>query len=406
MLEQDEFRSLSEMKFELSEEQMLILEQVDRVCKIIRPNEDRCYLQHRYNDRVGPTFGEAHLLGLPISKNYGDGQGADMVTYALAVERIGREGTGVRTFVSAHVSLGQMTLQKWGSEEQKRRYLPATTKGQKVMAFGLTEPGAGSDPASLKTSFEEVGGRFVLSGQKTWISNGSIADVVIVFAYPKGKSEGMCAFLVERESEGFSTKRIDNKMGLPTSDTGTIYLDECEVLKDNMLGARGKGLSVAYSALMGGRLSVAAGCVGVMQDCLEEAVRYSGARVQHGKPIGKHQLIQRHIGIISTNLEAARWLVLRAAYLKEKCEKDPKNTQIRDAADVEIARAKYFAANASFDAANRAVQVFGANGYSLENRPARHLIDTRVTKIYEGTDEILEQKIAIGVLGKAFEAYS
>ncbi len=406
MLRQDEFLSLSKMNFGLSEEQSLVLDQVDRACKGIRPIEDKCYLQHRFNDRVGPAFGQAHLLGLPISKSFGDGQGADTVTYALAIERIGREGTGVRTFVSAHVSLGELTVQKWGSEEQKGRYLPLTTKGEKVMAFGLTEPGAGSDPASLKTSFEESGGKFILSGQKTWISNGSIADLVIIFAYPRGKSDGMCAFLVERGNAGFSAKPIENKMGLPTSDTGTIYLEKCEVPKENLLGPRGKGLSVAYSALMSGRLSVAAGCVGVMQDCLDEAVRYSGVRVQHGKPIGKHQLVQRHIGIISTNLEAARWLVLRAAYLKEKYEENPKNEQSREAADLEIAKAKYFAANASFDAANRAVQVFGANGYSLENRPARHLLDTRVTKIYEGTDEILEQKIALGVLGKAFEAYS
>src|SRR5438445_485833 len=302
MLQQDDFLSLSKMNFGLSEEQSLVLDKVDRVCKSIRPVEDKCYLQHRFNDRVGPAFGQAHLRGLPISKSF--------------------------------------------------------------------------------------------------------ADLVIIFAYTRGKREGMCAFLVERGSAGFSAKPIENKMGLPTSDTGTIYLEKCEVPKENMLGPRGKGLSVAYSALMSGRLSVAAGCVGVMQDCLDEAVRYSGVRIQHGKPIGKHQLVQRHIGIISTNMEAARWLVLRAAYLKEKYEENPKNGQSRDAADLEIAKAKYFAANASFDAANRAVQVFGANGYSLENRPARHLMDTRVTKIYEGTDEILEQKIALGVLGKAFEAYS
>jgi len=394
------------MNLDLSEEQSMILEQVDKVCKTIRPIEDKCYLERRFNDRVGPILGQAHLLGLPISKKYGDGQGADLITYALVLERIGQEGTGVRTFVSAHTSLGEMTLQKWGSEEQRGNYLPAATRGEKVMAFALTEPGAGSDLGSLKTSFDEVGGKFVLSGQKMWISNGSIADLVIVFAYPKGKREGLCAFIVDRKSPGFSAKPIENKMGLPTSDTGTIYLDGCTVGKESMLGPRGKGLSVAYSALMSGRLSVAAGCVGVIRDCLDEAVRYAKVRVQHGKPIGRHQLVQRHIGVISTNLEAARWLVLRAAYLKEKFEQNPKNEELRDRADGEIARAKYFAANASFDAANRAVQVFGANGYSLENRPARHLLDTRVTKIYEGTDEILEQKIAVGVLGKDFEAYS
>lgn len=406
MLEQDEFMSLSKMNFDISEEQKLILEQVDRACREIRPIEDRCYLERRFNDQVRPVFARAHMLGLPVSRKYGDGQGADMVTYALAIDRIGREGTGVRTFFSVHIALCQLTVQAWGNEEQKQRILTPATKGERLLAFGLTEPGAGSDPASLTSYFEEKGGRFVLSGQKTWISNGSIADRVLVFAYPKGRREGMCAFVVDRDSPGYSAKPIENKLGLPTSDTATIYMDRVEVPKENLLGPRGKGYAVALSGLMRGRLSVAAGCVGVMQDCLDEVVRYSGVRVQHGKKIGRHQLVQRHIGIISTNLEAARWLLLRAAFIKQKYEENPANLELREAANQAIVKAKYFAANASFDAANRAVQVFGASGYSYENRPARHLADTRVTTIYEGTNEILEQSIAVGALGSGFEAYS
>jgi alkylation response protein AidB-like acyl-CoA dehydrogenase len=251
-----------------------------------------------------------------------------------------------------------------------------------------------------------VGGNFVLSGQKMWISNGSIADHVLIFAYPKGKREGMCAFLVDSKSPGFSAKPIEYKMGLPTADTATIYLDKVEVPKENLLGPKGKGFSVALYGLMSGRLSVAAGCVGVIRDCLDEAVRYAGIRVQHGKLIGKHQLVQRHIGIMATNYEAAKWLLLNAAFAKQKLEERPDDHQLREMVDVECAKAKYYAANTSFDAANRAVQVFGANGYSLENRPARHLQDTRVTMIYEGANEILEQKIALGTLGRSFEAYS
>jgi alkylation response protein AidB-like acyl-CoA dehydrogenase len=376
------------------------------VCKQIRPIEDKCYLEHRLNDQVGPVFAKAHMLGLPISRRYGDGQGADMVTYALAIERIGREGTGVRTFFSVHIALCQLTIQRYGSEEQKQRFLTPATSGQELLAFGLSEPGAGSDPASLTTSFEEVGGNFVLSGQKMWISNGSIADHVLIFAYPKGKREGMCAFLVDSKSPGFSAKPIEYKMGLPTADTATIYLDKVEVPKENLLGPKGKGFSVALYGLMSGRLSVAAGCVGVIRDCLDEAVRYAGIRVQHGKLIGKHQLVQRHIGIMATNYEAAKWLLLNAAFAKQKLEERPDDHQLREMVDVECAKAKYYAANTSFDAANRAVQVFGANGYSLENRPARHLQDTRVTMIYEGANEILEQKIALGTLGRSFEAYS
>jgi alkylation response protein AidB-like acyl-CoA dehydrogenase len=372
----------------------------------VRPIEDGCYLDHRFNDAVGKKFGSANLLGLPISTRYGVGQGVDMVTYALAIERIGREGTGVRTFFSGHTSLGMLTIQKWGTEVQKETYLVPGTKGERIFAFGLTEPGAGSDPTSLRTEFEEKGGKFVLNGQKTWISNGSVAGTVLVFAYPAGKREGMCAFIVDRDSEGFSAKPIENKMGLYSSDTGTIYLDNCPVQKDDLLGPRGKGLSIAYSALMSGRLSVAAGCVGVIQDCLDEAIRYAGIRVQHGKLIGKHQLVQRHVGRIAVNLEAARMLVIKAASLHQLHQKKPGDLRVREAADASIAKAKYFAANASFDSADRAVQIFGANGYSLENRPARHLVDTRVCKIYEGTNEILEQKIATSLLGKSFESYS
>jgi alkylation response protein AidB-like acyl-CoA dehydrogenase len=406
MLEQNEAMNLSKMNFDVSEEQSLILEQVDRACKQIRPIEDKCYLEHRLNDQVRPIAAKAHLLGLPVSRKYGDGQGADLVTYAMAIERIGREGTGVRTFFSVHIALCQLTIQRWGNEEQKQRYLTPATLGQQILAFGLSEPGAGSDPASLTTSFEEVGDKFVLSGQKMWISNGSIADHVLIFAYPKGKREGMCAFIVDGKTPGFSAKPIEYKMGLPTADTATIYLDRVEVPKENLLGPRGKGFSVALYGLMCGRLSVAAGCVGVIKDCVDEATRYAGMRVQHGKLIGKHQLIQRHIGIMATNYEASKWLLLRTAFMKQKLEERPDDRELREKVDVECARAKYFAANASFDAANRAVQVFGANGYSLENRPARHLQDTRVTMIYEGANEILEQKIALGTLGRSFEAYS
>ena len=406
MLEQDEFTNLSKMNIDVSEEQAMILEQVDRACKGFRPIEDKCYLEHRINDQVKPYFAKAHLLGLPVSRKYGDGQGADMVTYALAVERIGREGTGLRTFFSVHMALGQMTIQHWGTEEQKTRFLTSATKGEDILAFGLTEPGAESDPTALTTYFEEKEGKYLLTGQKMWISLGSTASKILVFAYPKGKREGMCGFVMDTSTPGYKAEIIPHKLGLPTADTSTVYLDRAEVAKEDMLGPPGKGMSVALSGLMNGRLSVAAGCVGVMQDCLDEAVRYAGVRFQHGKLIGKHQLIQRHIGIMSMNLDAAKLLLLKAAFVKQKYEENPKNAELRDATDLAVTKAKYFAANKSFDSANRAVQIFGANGYSLENRPARHLADSRVTMIYEGANEILEQKMALGSLGKGFEAYS
>ena len=190
------------MNFDVSEEQKLVLDEVDRACRELRPLEDQAYLAGKFNEHLISIFKKAQLLGLPISRRYGEGQGADILTYALALERIGREGTGVRTFLSGHVSLGQLTVQKWGNEDQKQRYLPQTTRGERVMCFGLTEPTAGSDPTSLRTSYEDRGNHYLLNGSKAWISNGSIADTSVVFAYPKGKHDGMCAFIVEKTFEG------------------------------------------------------------------------------------------------------------------------------------------------------------------------------------------------------------
>ena len=399
------FADLSRMNFDVSDEQRLVLDEVDRACRELRPFEDEAYLAGRFNEHLAPIFKKAQLLGLPISRMYGDGQGADVLTYALALERIGREGTGVRTFLSGHVSLGQVTIQKWASEEQKQRYLPPATRGEKTMCFGLTEPTAGSDPSSLRTTFDDRGSYYLLNGSKAWISNGSIADVAVVFAYPKGKRDGMCAFIVEKGFEGYSSQQQKHKLGMPTSDTGSIFLDNCRVPKENLMGSLGKGLSIAYSGLMSGRLSVAAGCLGVIEDCIEEAVAYAKQRVQHGKQIGKHQLVQRHIGDMSTSLEAAKNLVYKAALFKQRSDSSPGDRELRDEADVMIAKAKYFASNASFEAADRTVQILGSSGYSFETRAPRHLVDTRVCRIYEGTDEIMVQKIAVSLLGIDYEAY-
>jgi alkylation response protein AidB-like acyl-CoA dehydrogenase len=348
-------------------------------------------------------------LGLPIREEYG-GAGADLMTYVLALERIGQEGTSVRTFFSAHVSLGALTIQEWGTEEQKRRLLPAAAQGERVLAFALTEPSAGSDPTSLRSNFVETDEGFRLNGTKHWISNGSVAHTVIVFARDRqatvARAGGaISAFLVDAESPGYTATPQRHKMGLASADSGVLAFDDCPVPKENLLGPRGKGMSVAYSALMSGRLSVAAGNLGVMEDCLEEAVAYARQREQHGKPIARHQLVQRHIGIMSTNLEAARALTYDAARRKMAWENGRTDRALRDDADAQIARAKYFSANVAFDAAHRAVQIFGAAGYSFENRVARHECDTRVTQIYEGTNEILEQKIAVSLLGRDYAAY-
>jgi alkylation response protein AidB-like acyl-CoA dehydrogenase len=257
----------------------------------------------------------------------------------------------------------------------------------------------------MKMSYEESGNNYVLNGVKYLISNAGIAQAIIAFAYPKGGGGRISAFIVDTDKEGFLKQDLTTKLGMPTSNTSLFELHDYPVPKSNLLGKEGDGLKIAMSTLMSGRLSVAAGCLGVMADCLREAVRYAKERSQHGKPIGKHQLIQEHIAIIRTQLDAARGLVYRAARLKGRYDADPNNTNARLTADRMIAEAKLFSANAAWEAADRAVQVFGGRGYSYLFRPGRHLQDVRVCRIYEGTDEIMKLKIASAVLGKEFEAF-
>src|SRR3989344_2255068 len=381
---------------ELNKDEEKILEKVDKACNEIRKSEEETYLKGIFNKERIRIFQKYDLLGIPIEKKYG-GLGASLLTYVLALERIGQEGSTLRTFFSVHVSIGQLTLQQFGNEEQKKKYLRKTTKGKMMMGFALTEPEAGSDPTSMTTSFIENGNHFILNGKKKWIGHATIGDLFTTYA--KDKKGVISAFLVENDSAGFSSKRQEPTLGLRNHDVGEINFKNCKIPKSNLLGERGKGLHIAYYTLLNGRLSVAAGSVGVMQDCLKESVDYSRKRIMHKKPIGKHQLIQRHIAKISTNLEAARWLTIHAALAKMAyIENNTRET--RAYADAMITKAKYFTTNVSFDAADRAVQIHGGNGYDLKSRVARHFLDERVTRIYEGTNEILEQKIAVDVLGK------
>jgi alkylation response protein AidB-like acyl-CoA dehydrogenase len=390
---------------DLSDESLELLERVDRACREFRPIEDRYYLQRRFNEETVGHFKRYGLLGMPVSREYG-GAGADPVTYALALERIGMEGTGVRTLFSGHTSLGQLTIQRWGTEEQKERYLAPSVKGDIILAFALTEPEAGSDPASLRTEFEEEGGYLRVNGTKYLVSNGTIADAIIIFAYPKGSREGMCAIIVDTDTPGLERMRLKEKLGLYTSDTGLLEMRDVRVPRENLLGERGKGLSVAYSALMNGRLSVAAGCVGVIRDCLEECISYSKAHSLFDREVGRHQWVQAHIAAMAVLYESARLLTWRAALLKKKYDQNYADLSLRYEADLLIAKAKYYASNASYEAASRAVSVLGERGGLLSYRSPRHLCDTRVTRIYEGTDEILSLKIASMILGRDYEAYS
>jgi alkylation response protein AidB-like acyl-CoA dehydrogenase len=410
------------MNFEISPGQAEYLRKVDSVCASLREYEQECYLAEKLNDRLIPAFEKIGMLGCPVSGKYG-GLGYDMLTYALAIERIGREGASMRTFFSVHTSIGQLVLQSWASEEQKKKYLPDTVSGKKVMAFALTEPAAGSDPGSMTTRFETRDGNFVLKGRKHWIGNGTFAGVMTTYAKDTDTGK-ISAFIVEREFPGLRSEEMKNKMGLLTVKNAEIFFDECIVPSENLLGGKGQGLSIAYSALIDGRISVAAGAVGIMEDCLAECVEYAKHREQHGSPLAKKQLIQEHIARILVALESSRWLVYRSAaarqelheYLEQlKNEHDDwlprlgrnnkEYSKIRFEADRIAAIAKFHTSNAAFDAANRAVQIFGAAGYRKTERVARHFLDCRATTIYEGANEVLELKIASQALGPEFAAY-
>lgn len=385
-----------------------LMRDVEAYCNELRPSEELCYVEHRYNDQVVELAKKHQLLGMPVPTEYG-GRGADATVYARALVRIGREGTGVRTFFSGHTSIGQYPIARFGTPAQKEQYLPPACRGEMLLAFGLTEPDAGSNPLELASTWRREGNRVVLNGVKYLISNGSIAHAVVVFAYPEGASGAarrMSAFIVETVGETFATEDLPAKLGMKTANTGMFEMRDHPIPADNLLGEEGNGFRIAMTTLVSGRLSVAAGCVGVIEDCLAEVLAYAKERRQHGKPIGKHQLVQEHIAHIELHRATADAMVLRAAEAKRASDANPADPRLAADADFCVAEAKFVASNAAWDAADRAVQVFGGRGWSELYRVGRHLQDVRVCRIYEGTDEIMKLKIAATLLGKDFAAFA
>jgi alkylation response protein AidB-like acyl-CoA dehydrogenase len=381
-----------------------LMADVEAFCHDLREHEEIAYVEHHYNHHLIPLAQQHNLLGIPVPVEYG-GRGADAVTYARALARIGQEGTGVRTFFSGHTSIGQYPIMTWGSDEQQRRYLPPSCKGDKILAFGLTEPEAGSNPLEMQATYERQGDQFALNGVKYLISNAGIATTVVTFAYPKAGGR-ISAFIADMDQPGCAREDLVAKVGMPTANTGMFELTDFKLPATNLLGAEGEGFRIAMGTLVSGRLSVAAGCLGVIEDCLIEAVRYAKERQQHGKPIGKHQLVQEHLTAIEMARLATDALVYKAAEAKEASNAEPQNAELRASAELLAAQAKLYASNAAWEAADHAVQVFGGRGWSTLYRPGRHLMDVRVCRIYEGTDEILKLKIAAALLGgKEFEAY-
>ena len=417
------FSNLSIMKFDLSKDQKVFLQKIDGICKLLREDEEKSYLNESLNEKVIPFFNKIGMLGCPISTEYG-GLGYDILTYLLALERIGEEGSSMRTFFSCHTSIGQMILQNWGSDEQKKKFLPNTTKGIDIMGFALTEPNAGSDPSLIETTFEESRDHFIISGKKHWVGNGTFANTITTYAKEKGSDKKISAFIIDMNSSSIKKKEIKNKVGLLTVKNAIIEFNNYKISKENLLGLSGSGLSIAFSALIDGRLSVAAGAIGVMRDCLNETIRYSKSRSQHGTVLAKKQLVQQHISKIIVALESTKWLVYKAATIRQQLQiyldnlkyednrwmfkinrKNKQYSDLRNECDRLSAIAKYYATNASVDVTNRSVQIFGSEGYKKTSRVARHFLDSRATTIYEGANEVLELKIACEILGSEYSAY-
>jgi alkylation response protein AidB-like acyl-CoA dehydrogenase len=388
----------------LDEDEVKLLESADRAADELAESEFESYISRRFNEKIPEVLSRHGLMGVPISRVYG-GKGAGALVQALVMERLGQAGMGVVTFTDVHEFLGSLTIQDWGSESLKQRLLPQAASGRSILAYALTEPEAGSDPASMTTSYKKKNDTYYIMGSKYLISNGSIATQMVVFARSE-ESGRITSFVVDTKSEGFEVDmKLTEKPGLFTSDTALISFNELEVGGENILGEEGKGLHVAYSALLNGRIGIASGCIGVMEDCVNKTIERVSTRTQHGKLIGKHQLVQKHIASMASNLESSRWLVYTAAMKKQQYDQNRENVELRAEADRASAIAKYVASRCAFDTSDRALQLFGGFGYNLLSPVTRHFLDTRVARIYEGTDEIMELKIASSLLGKDFEAY-
>ena len=374
------------MSFQLTDEQRLISETArDFVDNEVVPRARDSDRAERFDAELARRMGEMGYLGAPVAEDYG-GRGLDYVGYGLIVEEVGRGDSAMRTVVSVQTSLVCGSIERWGTEEQKQRWLPRLCSGEAFGCFGLTEPDTGSDAASVRTRAERIEGGWRLSGQKMWISLGSVAEVAMVFAQtdPPQGHRGMACFLVPTASGGFSSQEIHGKLGLRASDTASLALDAVEVPDDALLGEVGDGFKVAMSALDSGRYSVAAGCVGICQGCVDASVAYAKERKQFGVPIASFQLVQEMIADMIVRRDAARLLVRRAGELKDAGEPNTRETSV----------AKLYATESAVECANLAIQVHGGSGYVDDHPVERYLRDARVTTLYEGTSQI--QKLIIG----------
>ena len=348
--------------------------------------------QNEFPDEAIRKLGEMGLMGIPFPAEYG-GAGLDALSYAIAVEELARVDGGAGVILSAHVSLGSWPIFAYGTEEQKRKYLVPLAKGEKIGAFGLTEPNAGSDAGGTETTAVLKGDHYVLNGGKIFITNAPKADTYVVFAVttPDIGTRGISAFIVEKGWKGFYFGDHYDKMGIRSSSTAELIFDNVEVPRENLLGKEGDGFKIAMSTLDGGRIGIAAQALGIAQGAYDAAVAYSKERIQFGKPIGFQQAISFKIADMATKLRCARFLVYSAAELKEA----------HAPYGMESAMAKMYASDIALEVTNDAVQIYGGAGFLKGMDVERMYRDAKITTIYEGTNEIQRVVIASHILGKA-----
>jgi butyryl-CoA dehydrogenase len=374
------------MDFDLTDEQQLIRQTAREFTdKEIVERAKQNARNHHFDLELVKKIADQGYLGAIVPREYG-GAGLGYVDYGLVVEEIGRGCSSVRTVISVQTSLVCSAILKWGSEEQKHHYLPKLCSGEWLGCFGLTEPDTGSDAAKQKTRAKKTDSGWVINGAKMWISMGNYAKVALIFAQtdPEKGHRGLACFLVDTDQPGYQASTIERKMGLHASDTASIALEDVEVTDEQMLGEIGDGFKVAMSALDSGRYSVAAGCVGICQGCVEESVKYAKEREQFGKPIASFQLVQAMIADMVLKTDASRMLVWRAGFLKDKGRPNTLETSV----------AKLHATEAAVECSNTAIQVHGGAGYVDDHPVERYFRDVRVTTLYEGTSQI--QKLIIG----------
>ena len=378
------------MNFQLTREQELVRQMVrEFAINEVKPIAAEIDETERFPMENVEKMAKLGMMGIPFSKEYG-GSNGDVLSYILAVEELSKVCGTTGVILSAHTSLCASLINEFGKPAQKEKYLTPLAKGEKIGAFGLTEPGAGTDAAGQQTTAVLDGDNYILNGSKIFITNGGVAETFIIFAMTDKSmgTKGISAFIVEKSFPGFSIGKLENKMGIRASSTTELIMEDCIVPKENLIGKEGKGFAIAMKTLDGGRIGIAAQALGIAEGAFDEAVAYVKERKQFKRPLSAQQGLQWYIAEMDVKIQAAKHLVYKAA-----CKK-----QAGEPYSIDAARAKLFAAEVAMEVTTKAVQLFGGYGYTKEYPVERMMRDAKITEIYEGTSEVQKMVIAGSIL--------